>query len=143
MFDDYILLYNESNDIKSKVLQNINQILESMGKTIHNYHLTNHDICLNNEGNILKEIDEELQIVVDKKDIAAIKSLNSKQKYAYDTILENVFNEESTTFFIDGLGGSGKTYLCRTILATIRSKKLIALATTSSSVAASILPGGL
>ena len=73
MYDDYILLYNESNDIRLKVLQNMNHILESMGKNIHSYHLKIHDVCLNSKENILKEIDEELQIVVDKADIEAIK----------------------------------------------------------------------
>ncbi|XP_006356180.1 uncharacterized protein [Solanum tuberosum] len=39
-------------------------------------------------------------------------------------------------------GGSGKTFLYRALLATVRSKGFIALATTTSGVAASILPGG-
>nr|XP_009779042.1 PREDICTED: ATP-dependent DNA helicase PIF4-like [Nicotiana sylvestris] len=45
-------------------------------------------------------------------------------------------------FFIDGPGGIGKSCLYRALLATLRSKGFIALATTSSGVAASILPGG-
>ncbi|XP_049406441.1 uncharacterized protein LOC125870140 [Solanum stenotomum] len=39
-------------------------------------------------------------------------------------------------------GGSGKTFLYRALLATVRSKGFIALATATSGVAASILPGG-
>ncbi|KAG5530742.1 hypothetical protein RHGRI_025642 [Rhododendron griersonianum] len=46
------------------------------------------------------------------------------------------------SFFIDGPGGSGKTYLYRALLATIRSKGMIALATATLGVAASILRGG-
>ncbi|KAL5580073.1 hypothetical protein UlMin_012515 [Ulmus minor] len=53
-----------------------------------------------------------------------------------------IFNNEVGAFFIDGLGGTGKTYLYRALLATVRSKKLIALATASSGVAAAIMPGG-
>ena len=45
-------------------------------------------------------------------------------------------------FFIDGPGGTGKTYLYRAILVAIRSKKLIALAMALSRVVAVILPGG-
>ena len=45
-------------------------------------------------------------------------------------------------FFIDGPGGTGKTFLYKALLATTRTKQLIALATVSSGVAASILPGG-
>ena len=48
----------------------------------------------------------------------------------------------SRNLFIVGPRGSGKTCLYRTTLAAIRSKGLITIATASSGVAASILPGG-
>jgi hypothetical protein len=44
--------------------------------------------------------------------------------------------------FVDGPGGTGKTYLYKVLLATIRSQKKIVVATASSGVAASIMPGG-
>ena len=45
-------------------------------------------------------------------------------------------------FFVDGPGGTGKTYLYRALLANVRSRGIIDLATATSRVAASILPGG-
>ncbi|XP_062075970.1 ATP-dependent DNA helicase pfh1-like [Humulus lupulus] len=81
-------------------------------------------------------------ISVTDEDIIAATKLNEQQKDAYDQILNKVFRDESTSFFIDGHGGTGKTFLYRAILATVKSKKIIALATTSSEVDASILPGG-
>ena len=45
-------------------------------------------------------------------------------------------------FFVYGHGGTGKTYLYRTILSGIRSKGKIALAVASSGIAALLLPGG-
>ena len=45
-------------------------------------------------------------------------------------------------FFIDGPGGTGKTFLYKTLLANIRSRGYIALATASSGIAATLLPGG-
>ena len=45
-------------------------------------------------------------------------------------------------FFIDGPGGTGKTFLYKALLANIRSRGLIALATASSGVAANNMPGG-
>ena len=142
MSDDNALLYNEPNNIRSKVLEKINDILESMGKLISDYHLVDHNTRLSKEENTFKEINEELEIIVDEKYIAAIKSLNQKQKHAYDMKLEKVFNNEPRAFFIDGPSGSGKTYMYRTILATLRSKNMIVIATTSSGVAASILLSG-
>ncbi|KAI3860351.1 hypothetical protein MKX03_003523, partial [Papaver bracteatum] len=49
---------------------------------------------------------------------------------------------ESKVFFIDGPGDTGKTYLYRAILATIRKNGGIALATATSGIAATMLPGG-
>ena len=45
-------------------------------------------------------------------------------------------------FFIDGLRGTSKTFFYRTLLAQVRSRLLIALATTTFGVAAVILLGG-
>ncbi|XP_073131918.1 uncharacterized protein [Henckelia pumila] len=44
-------------------------------------------------------------------------------------------------FFVDGPEGTGKTYLYCALLANVRSRKMIALATATSGVAASILSG--
>ena len=111
-----------------------------MGKPINDYPLVNCDITSNIEKNIFKEINEELYIVVDEKDIIAKWSHNFEQKYAYAMILKKVFNEEPVAFFIDGLRGSGKTYLYRAIIIKIKSNNLIAPAT-SSRVVVSILFG--
>ena len=43
---------------------------------------------------------------------------------------------------MDGPGGTGKTFLYRALLANLRSRKMIALATATSGVAAAIMPGG-
>ncbi|KAH7510543.1 hypothetical protein FEM48_ZijujUnG0119500 [Ziziphus jujuba var. spinosa] len=127
---------------RSKVLGHINIILESMGKTLADYDLLEFDIDDNDIHDDNREISEELSIVINDDDIACAQSLNIEQKYAYDQILDKVFSKVPGLFFIDGPGGSGKTFLYKTILAAVRSKGLIALATASSGVAASILPGG-
>ena len=46
---------------------------------------------------------------------------------------------EQRAFFIDGSGGTGKTYLYNTLLAEVRSQRHIALATASSGIAALLL----
>ena len=50
--------------------------------------------------------------------------------------------KEGECFFVYGHGGTGKTYLYRTILSGIRSKGKISLAVTSSGIATLLLPGG-
>ena len=98
-------------------------------------HLIDYNSYSNNDETISKEINEELEIVIDEKDIVSITCLNSEQKHADDIRLQKVNNQEPVAFFIDNHGGSGKTYLYRAILATLISKKLIELVITSSSVA--------
>ena len=51
-------------------------------------------------------------------------------------------NDEGRLFFIDGPGGTGKTFVENLILAHVRSKRYIALAITSSGIAAILLEGG-
>ncbi|KAK4383608.1 hypothetical protein Sango_2760100 [Sesamum angolense] len=57
-------------------------------------------------------------------------------------ITGKIYSSSSGTYFIDGLGGSGKTFLYRALLADVRSKGYIALAVATSRVAVALLPGG-
>ena len=45
-------------------------------------------------------------------------------------------------FFLEGFGGTGKTFLINLVLAKIRSEGRIALSTASSGIAATLLDGG-
>jgi ATP-dependent DNA helicase PIF1 len=56
--------------------------------------------------------------------------------------MNHVSNRKSKVFFVDGPGGTGKTYLYKALLAKVRSMGLIAIATATSGIAASIMPGG-
>ncbi|XP_072077842.1 uncharacterized protein [Arachis hypogaea] len=57
-------------------------------------------------------------------------------------IMNTIDRRKSGVFFVDGPGGAGKTFLYRVIIADLRSKGHIALVTTSSGIAATLLPGG-
>ena len=50
--------------------------------------------------------------------------------------------KESMIFFVNGLGGTGKTFLYHTVLATLRKAGHIAIATATSGIAATLLPSG-
>src|SRR5213592_4204441 len=45
-------------------------------------------------------------------------------------------------FFLEGFGGTGKTFLINLVLAKVRSEGRIALSTASSGIAATLLDGG-
>ena len=80
--------------------------------------------------------------MVSKKDVLSIDKLNFKHKHAYNVIVERVFSNKHGSFFIDGHGGIGKTFLYCSLVATVHSKGFIALPLASSGVAASTLPSG-
>ena len=113
-----------------------------MGKNVDIFGLTDSKISLDEEEKGSKEIKDELKIVVSEQDILTISYLNKEQRYAYDMVLERVIKDKPSAFFINRPGSTSKTYLYRVILATIRSKGFIALATATSRVVASLLPGG-
>ena len=50
-------------------------------------------------------------------------TLNEEQHAAYDEIMSSIDTEHGGLFFVDGPGGTGKTYLYKALLATIRSQK--------------------
>ncbi|XP_058772569.1 uncharacterized protein LOC131646573 [Vicia villosa] len=53
-----------------------------------------------------------------------------------------VNNQNGGVFFLYGYGGTGKTYMWRTLASYIRSKKQICLTVASSGIASLLLPGG-
>ncbi|XP_076886916.1 uncharacterized protein LOC143536921 [Bidens hawaiensis] len=132
---------NDSH-IQNIVLQEIMGYLESMGKSKADFDLPNFTNDTNGLDITDRETMKELDIVVDPTHLQEIGSLNSDQKVVYDEILYHVDNQIPGLFFIDGPGGTGKTFLYKALLATVRSRGLIALATASSGVAANNMPGG-
>ncbi|XP_077219789.1 uncharacterized protein LOC143853982 [Tasmannia lanceolata] len=59
-----------------------------------------------------------------------------------DYIVDAVTTKKGGFFFVYGHGGTGKTYVYRTIIARLRSEGRIVLAVASSGIAALILEGG-
>nr|XP_016481825.1 PREDICTED: ATP-dependent DNA helicase pif1-like [Nicotiana tabacum]XP_016481826.1 PREDICTED: ATP-dependent DNA helicase pif1-like [Nicotiana tabacum]XP_016481827.1 PREDICTED: ATP-dependent DNA helicase pif1-like [Nicotiana tabacum]XP_016481828.1 PREDICTED: ATP-dependent DNA helicase pif1-like [Nicotiana tabacum]XP_016481829.1 PREDICTED: ATP-dependent DNA helicase pif1-like [Nicotiana tabacum]XP_016481830.1 PREDICTED: ATP-dependent DNA helicase pif1-like [Nicotiana tabacum]XP_016481831.1 PR len=132
----------EEKGVRHKVLSHINDILHSMGHDINEYKLIPKNIRASETAKDAKDIHFERNIIVSEQDLLLPKRLNVQQLRSYNTIIDRVFSEKQGTFFVDGPGGTGKTFLYRALLATIRSQGFIALATATSGVAASILPGG-
>ena len=69
-------------------------------------------------------------------------SLNYEQRLAFDSIMESVDNDLGKQIFVDGYGGTGKTYLWKAITTKLHSNGKIILAVASSGIAALLLEGG-
>ncbi|KAG5583330.1 hypothetical protein H5410_053957 [Solanum commersonii] len=113
-------------EIRYKVLNCINDVLHSMGRDINEFELISEYIKPSSIAREAKEVHYERNII----------------RKAYDIILDRVLSNKFSAFYIDGPGGTGKSFVYRALLATIRHKGFIALATASSSVVTSLLPGG-
>jgi hypothetical protein len=70
--------------------------------------------------------------------------LNQHQRSIYDNVIDVVHDPRplDKTFFVDGLGGVGKTILYGCLLSRVRSTGDIALSMASSGIAALLLEGG-
>lgn len=71
-----------------------------------------------------------------------LEKLNHDQKKAYDEIMASVISGKGGFYFLNGYGGTGKTYEWNTISAGLRSMGLIVLNVASSGIASLLLPGG-
>ncbi|GJU56648.1 ATP-dependent DNA helicase PIF1-like protein [Tanacetum coccineum] len=68
--------------------------------------------------------------------------LNPEQRLIYEQVLHSVYNQEGQFYFVYGPGGTGKTFLYKTIMARLWSERMIVLAVASSGIASLLLPGG-
>ncbi|XP_071913934.1 ATP-dependent DNA helicase PIF1-like [Coffea arabica] len=68
--------------------------------------------------------------------------LNEDQLKACELIMESYTHNHGGLFFVYGSGGTGKTYLWRTLITRVRSQRKIVLSVASSGIAAIFLPGG-
>ncbi|RXW11836.1 hypothetical protein EST38_g14019 [Candolleomyces aberdarensis] len=68
--------------------------------------------------------------------------LNEEQRAAYDLITKSVEQNLAKVFFVNGPGGTGKTFLYNVVCNSIRSTGKIVLCVASSGIAAVLLPGG-
>jgi hypothetical protein len=131
-----------TSTVEQMVLRDIRDMLHSMGKDIRDYGLP--PICDMGPNSIdmMKEVREEHNVSVDQDHLDIFDSLNKEQREWFDEIIQHVLANKSQVFFVDGPRGAGKTFLYKALLARVRSKGLIAIATATSGIAASILPGG-
>jgi len=69
--------------------------------------------------------------------------LNADQRVVYDVVTNAVATDDTLAMFVQGPGGTGKTFLLNTILASVRLDNKIALAVGSSGICATLLEGGV
>ena len=81
-------------------------------------------------------------VEIPTKDFDAQSQLNPEQYHACTKIIQTIDAGIAQIFFVDGLGGTEKTYLYHALLSNIRSRGMIGLKTITSFLATSVLPWG-
>ena len=76
---------------------------------------------------------------------ARVEMLTTEQRTVYDAVIDALQSEDTDhghAFYVDGPGGSGKTFLYETLIHAVHAQGDIALACAISGIAATLLPGG-
>ncbi|KAH9611470.1 hypothetical protein KSS87_003203 [Heliosperma pusillum] len=68
--------------------------------------------------------------------------MTDEQRLVYNEIVDVVLKNKGGVFFVYGHGGTGKTFIWRTLCAAFRCKGDIVLPVASSGIAATLIPGG-
>ncbi|XP_075521382.1 uncharacterized protein LOC142554604 [Primulina tabacum] len=71
-----------------------------------------------------------------------LNNLNDQQRQVYNTIMTIVDSNTGGIFFVYGYGGTGKTFILKTLSACLRSNGKFVLNVASSGIASLLLPGG-
>ncbi|XP_066351522.1 ATP-dependent DNA helicase PIF1-like [Miscanthus floridulus] len=111
MSEDYNRNQCNSKIVEQMVLRDIRDLLQSMGKDIKNYDLSELNDTAEFSNDILREVREELSVGVDQEHLEIKVSLNKEQCAGFDEIMDHVLNKKSQVFFVNGPGGTGKTFL--------------------------------
>ncbi|XP_076911090.1 uncharacterized protein LOC143568951 [Bidens hawaiensis] len=69
-------------------------------------------------------------------------SLTDEQRGVYNEIMSVLIDKKGGVYFVYGYGGTEKTYLWKTLSASIRSKGEVVLNVASSGIASLLLEGG-
>mgnify|MGYP004709941407 CR=1 FL=1 len=90
-----------------------------MGKSIADFHFVFDELSPGYSERLTKEIESERNLEVTPDGLLLPQMLNSDKKHAYDLIIKAYSSVEGQAFFVDGPGGTGKTFLYRALLATL------------------------
>lgn len=151
--DDYFHVLRKSghdvvvcgNMAKNQALANLNTLLKVHGKTLHDFPgMPRFDraqlYCLENTmlaEETMYNAEELLNVALQME-----RELNEGQRHAYYKVLDAIEHNRGAIFFLDGPGGSGKTFVYNALLSRVRGQQKIALACASSGIAALLLNNG-
>lgn len=135
-----------STDIKEDAaLKEIDCVLKENGRTLHDFPslpqpVYSSDINLQNEL-ILQELNYD-RIEQSSEASQLVSLFNPEQRQIYEEIMSSLNEDCGGFYFVYGYGGTGKTFLWKALIASVRASGHIVLPVASSGIAATLLPSG-
>ncbi|XP_075645519.1 uncharacterized protein LOC142616582 [Castanea sativa] len=141
----YDNLHLDDFQLQNYALCEIEQILIKSGRSLHEFETIPYPNTLLLRQSNNRVLQEELDY--DRNSLAAehiklLAGLNIDQRNIYDEVINSISENKGGFFFVYGHGGTGKTYLWKTIICRLCSEGKIVIAIASSGIAALLLPGG-
>ncbi|XP_052197177.1 uncharacterized protein LOC127804356 [Diospyros lotus] len=132
-------------ELKNYALLEIEKILRSRGKSLHEFKSMSFpyeiDISLSENRLIHDKMRYDRRSLVEDHKLF-VSRLTGEQRSVYDTIMSDVQSDQGGVFFFYGCGGTGKTFVWKTLSAGLRSKGEVVLNVASSGIASLLLLGG-
>jgi PIF1-like helicase len=133
------------DQIISLALHEIDHLLQQHGKSLSTYNLPTPSVSFENVDGVCRIVAEEINYDVDHlQDYweQGYTQANDQQRKVLDSVTSALASGDGGLFFIDGPGGTGKTFVESLLLAHVRSQGHVALAVASSGIASILLEGG-
>ncbi len=127
--------------IESWALHSLQDALAKFSKTLDDFGLPTPFVAFDRlETNCLLEVERDYNVEVLQAEVAmAIENFNDGQCAAYNGVINAYVAHHAKVVFIDGPGGTRKTYIKNFILNVVRSCGNIAFDVASSGIAAFLL----
>ncbi|KAK9665879.1 hypothetical protein RND81_14G142400 [Saponaria officinalis] len=132
-------------ELKNIALTKIEAFLQSNGSTLRRFKtmpFPDSSGILENTNTLIAEELSYDKDAMSTEHTRLLSSMTDEQRSVYNQIMDVVHKGSGGIFFVYGYGGTGKTFIWRTLCAVIRSKGEIILPVASSGIAAILLPGG-
>jgi hypothetical protein len=134
LIEDLLKKFIETN-AESLAMREIEDILRLHGKNYKDFNLPTPSNHLK-----LQVLNTEEEKIKGEKNRAL---LNEQQRIAFHKIMLAInIKDTDNCFFLDGPGGSGKTFLYNTLMSVLRGKNKIVTPVASTGIAATLLAGG-
>jgi PIF1-like helicase len=133
------------SEIQNLALLEIDKLLQRVGRSLKDFPPmpipTAVDFNIQDNRFINEELEYDRESLIEEH-AKLVANLNSDQHEVYDKVMKSVRSTQGGVFFVYGYGGTGKTFVWRTLSAAVRSNGGIVLNVASSGIASLLLPKG-